>query len=488
MATKQQITNDINLFDAIQQFCADKGLSREAVLDVIKDSLVTAYKRRLNIDPECEDISVEFNEKNEVVIVVSKEVVDLETELGPLQISLADAQEIEPEVALGDSVAVREKPVQLSRIVSNQARQMVFQRLKEMERELLYDEYKAKEGELTHGFFQRWRNRDTMSIDLGKVEAIMPRKEQSPGERYKQGDRLKAIIAKVELKRERSREPGPIITLSRASADFVKKLFEMEIPEIYDGLIEIVDIARMPSYRTKIVVRANRSDIDPIGACVGMKGVRIQSIVRELGNERVDIIQYTENVADFITNAISPARPVDIRVDYEKREAIVVVGDDSNIRQAIGPKHANVRLASQISGYRIEIYSQSQYYEEMSSPAARQSLERLFQPQTEEVVDERQETIIAEEEALYEEEYTGATDEEVEDDEEAGTPLDEIPGLTPRVIGLLESGGILDVESLIEMHPDELAKVTGIGPTTSEHIMKLLAESVELVDEESSEE
>lgn len=483
MAVKQQVTNDINLFEAIQQFCADKGLSREAVLDVIKDSLVTAYKRRLNIDPECEDISVEFNDNNEVVIVTSKEVVEKNTSKNPLQISLSDATGILADVQVGDSIEVRENPVQLSRIVSNQARQMVFQKLKEMERELLYNEYKVKEGELTHGFFQRWRNRETMSIDLGKVEAIMPKKEQCPNERYKQGDRLKAIIARVELKRERSREPGPIITLSRASADFVKKLFEMEIPEIYDGLIEIVDIARMPSYRTKIVVRANRGDIDPIGACVGMKGVRIQSIVRELGNERVDIIQYTESISDLINSAISPAKPVDIRIDYDKQEAIVVIADDANARQAIGPRHANERLASEISGYRVQVFTQSQYHEKMSTPSARQSLERLFEQRSEE--QEPDEEILEEQELdpeYYEEEDYSEYEEDMED---GGTPLDEIPGLTPRVISLLEAGGVLDVESLIEMHPDELAKIKGIGPTTSAHIMKLLSESVELVDEES---
>ncbi|MCB1160525.1 MAG: transcription termination/antitermination protein NusA, partial [Leptospiraceae bacterium] len=274
MATKQA-QGDISIFEAVQQFCADKDLKRDAVLDIIKESLVTAYKKRMNIsDPEV-NISAEFNEKNEVVLVIPRKV-SFSKEKDPLFIHIDEARKINPDVEVDETILVKEKPVELSRIVSNQARQMVFQRLKEMERELLYNEYKEKEGELTHGFFQRWKNKDTMSIDLGKVEAIMPRKEQCPGERYKQGDRLKAIIAKVELKRERYREPGPIITLSRASADFVKKLFEMEIPEIYDKLIEIVDIARMPSVRTKIVVAANRGDIDPIGACVGMKGVRIQ--------------------------------------------------------------------------------------------------------------------------------------------------------------------------------------------------------------------
>jgi N utilization substance protein A len=476
MASKQTGT-EVNLLDAIQQFCMDKGLSREAVLDIIKDSLVSAYKKKMSMDRSV-PVTVEFNDKFEVVIVVPKIVVDQDKNPGPLEISIKDAMEINPEIELGVSLTIREKPVELSRIVSNQARQMVFQKLKEKEREMLYNEYKVKEGDLTHGFFQRWKNRDTMSIDLGKVEAIMPRKEQTPGERYKQGDKLKAIIARVELKSNKFREPGPIITLSRASADFVKKLFEMEIPEIYDGLIEVVNIARVPSKRTKIVVRANRTDIDPIGSCVGVKGVRIQSIVRELGNERIDIIQYTENPAEFVANAITPAKPIDVIVDYEKMEAIIVVQDETGMKQAFGPSHSNMKLASQVTGYRLEIINKEQYNERMASPAARERLERLFQsPQSaQEFEDDEKE---------YNDQNNDSNEEEqeYEDDFDEGTPLNEIPGLTKRVINLLRSGGVNDVETLFELHPDELAKIPGIGNTTADHILKLLAESVEFVEE-----
>ncbi|MCB1176814.1 MAG: transcription termination factor NusA, partial [Leptospiraceae bacterium] len=341
--------------------------------------------------------------------------------------------------------------------VSNQARQMVFQKLKEMERELLFNEYKAKEGELTHGYFQRWIDRDVMSIDLGKVEGIMPKREQNPGEKYKSGDRLKAIISRVELKKDRYRDNGLVITLSRASGDFVKKLFEMEIPEIYDGLVQIIDIARIPGIRTKIVVRAARGDIDPVGACVGMKGVRIQSIVRELGNERIDIIQFSEDPIEYITNLISPAKPLEVRVDSKNREAIIVVSDDS-LSLAIGTSGSNVKLVSQLCDYKVDIKSLSQYNEDMTSPEAREKLERLFSPNPEPEV--------------YEEE-----------EEEEGTLLSEIPGLTPRVISLLTSGGIMDVETLIEMNQEELAQVPGIGIATAEQIMKLLKESVELVEE-----
>lgn len=453
--------NEINLFEAVQQFCSERGLTKDSVLNVIKESLIAAYKKKLGVENTEElEIHVEFGDKNEVMLIVPKTVVEEKSE-NPLEISLAEAKLIEPETNVGEIIQFKEKPVELSRIVSNQARQMVFQRLKEMERDQLFNEYKEKEGELTHGYFQRWIDKDIMSIDLGKVEGIMPRKEQNPGEKYKNGDRLKAIISRVEIRRDRYKDNGLVIILSRASGDFVKKLFEMEIPEIYDGIVRIVDIARIPSIRTKIVVQASRGDIDPVGACVGMKGVRIQSIVRELGNERIDIIQYSEDPIEYIKNLISPAKPVEVKVDHQNREALIVVPDDA-LSLAIGTSGSNVKLAVQLCKYKIDIKSQSQYNEDMTSPEARERLERLFNPN---LADE------------YENE------EEYEDEEDEGTDLSEIPNLSNRIIDLLKNGGINDVETLIDMSLDELAKTPGIGIRTAEQIMKLLRESVELVEE-----
>lgn len=448
----KNLHSEPSLFEVIQQFCSDRGLTRESVLNVIKDSLAIAYKKKGISLLEGTDLRIDFNDKNEVILKIPKRVVEKE-EVESNEINLEKAKSIKEDVEIGNIIYEEEKPIELSRIVSNQVRQMVFQRIKEMERENLYNEYKAKEGDLIHGFFQRWKNKskDVMIVDLGKVEAIMPKSEQNPGERYRQGERLKAIISKVELKKDKYKEPGPIITLSRSSADFVKKLFEMEIPEIYDGLVEIIGIARQPSIRTKVIVKATRGDIDPVGACVGMKGVRIQSIVRELGNERIDIIHFSENPVEFLKNLISPAKPLEVKVEQTAKEALIVVPDDS-LSSAIGSNGSNVKLAAQLCQFKIDIKSESQYREELSSPEARERLEKLFDKETETV-------------------------------ELEGTSLNEIPGLTPRVINLLLAGGVKDIESLIEMNPQELAKISGIGKTTAEHIMKLLAESVELVEE-----
>ncbi|EMO32925.1 transcription termination factor NusA [Leptospira santarosai str. HAI821] len=452
-----------NLLEAIQQFCADKSLDREAVMGVIRDSLITAYKKKSGLEgleeseesKEPSPVTVEFaSGKDSVVIAIAKKVVAGQPS-SALEIGLEDAQVIDSSAEVGSVVFFREKPVELSRIISSQAKQMVFQRLKDMEKELLYNEYKAKEGELTHGYFQRWK-KDAMSIDLGKVEGIMPRREQNPGEKYHGGDRLKAIIQRVEL---RPREPIPVITLSRASADFVRKLFEMEIPEIYDGLVEIINVARQPSIRTKVVVRATRGDIDPVGACVGMKGVRIQSIVRELGNERIDIVETSDDAAEFIANAISPAKPVEVKVDGSGREAMVVVPDDQ-LSLAIGINGSNVKLASQLAGYKIDIKTVAQYNAELASPEARERLERLFYSPVEE---EAKVSVPQEEEEL--------------------TPLEDLPGLSARIVGILKSEGIKDLETLIEYSQDDLAKLQGIGRTTAGQILKLLRESVEWVED-----
>ena len=442
MATKNK--QEPGLLEVVQQFCSDKSLDRESVMNVIRESLVTAYKKKNGMETAAEDsVDVEIS-GDRVVLVIKKHVVDGDTE-NPLEISLEEARKIKDTVSVGENLEIREKPVDLSRIISNQAKQMVFQRLKDMEKEILYNEYKEKEGELIHGYFQRWKNRDVMSIDLGKVEGIMPKKDQNPGEKYRQGDRLKAIISRVELK---PKEPIPVITLSRASGDFVKKLFEMEIPEIFEGQVEIVNVARQPSIRTKVVVRSTNGDIDPVGACVGMKGVRIQSIVRELGNERIDIVQYSDNSEEFIKNAISPAKPVEVKADSNSREALVIVNDDS-LSLAIGINGSNVKLASILTKYKIDIRTVSQYNEDMTSPEAREKLDKLFN----------------------------------KEEEEEQTSLNDIPGLTPRVVDLLISGGINDVETLIEMSQEELASIPGIGNSTAEQIMKLLSESVEWVED-----
>mgnify|MGYP000960565895 FL=1 len=250
------------------------------------------------------------------------------------------------------------------------------------------------------------------------------------------------------MRREKTREPGPFVTLSRGSGEFVKKLFEMEIPEIYDGVVEITGIARYSGYRTKILVKSNRMDVDPVGACVGVRGVRIQSVVRELGNERIDIVNDNGSPADIIASAMSPAVVTEVRADANTREALVLVPDDQQSK-AIGNGGQNVRLASQLTGYKLTVKTLSQFNEEMASPEARARLEQLFsqaQPEPEE-------------------EYT---------------PLSELPDLSSRIQSLLEAAGIKSVEQLVEADIEDLGKI--LGPATARHVQKVVSEAVEVTE------
>ncbi|MCB1319984.1 MAG: transcription termination/antitermination protein NusA, partial [Leptospiraceae bacterium] len=374
---KSQSGPDIRAFyEYIDDISREKGLDRDEVLDVIRSSLITAYQKKHGQDANLEVIM--DRENAELWVIHRRTVVD-DVVNPDAELTLEQARVIKPDAKPGEVLEDKENPFEFSRIGATNVRQILLQRLKELEREIIYNEFKKKEGDLINGYFLRWRDRDMMYVDLGRAEGILPRREQIPGERFRNGDRVKAIIKTVELRREKSREPGPFITLSRSSPDFVRKLFEMEIPEIYEGVVEILTISRQPGYRTKLLVRSNRSDVDPVGACVGIKGVRIQSIVRELGNERIDIVNFSEDAEELIANALSPARVLEVKVDPRAREALVVVPDDA-YSLAIGNNGQNVRLASQLTEYRLLVKSQTQFSEEMSSPEARAQLEALFNP------------------------------------------------------------------------------------------------------------
>lgn len=460
-------------FDYIQDISTEKGLGRDEVLEVVKSSLMTSYHKKYGMEAEVEIIL--DRETPEVAGIVRYRVVE-NVENEDQELTLDGAKEIDPEAQIGGTVEIRDNPFDFSRIGATNVRQILLQRLKELEREIIYNEFKAREDDLVNGSFLRWRDRDLMYVDLGKAEGILPRREQIPNEKFRPGDRIKAVIKSVELRRERSREPGPFITLSRASGNFVKKLFEMEIPEIYDGVVEILAISRNAGYRTKLLVRSNRNDVDPVGACVGIKGVRIQSIVRELGNERIDIVNFSDDAGELIANALSPAKVTEVRVKNDLKEALVVVPDDS-YSLAIGNNGQNVKLASQLTGYRLIVKSQTQFNDEISTPEARERLEAIFssEPVVVEVEQEPSYSTVA---SGMEELFAPAApvSEAVDDD---FTGLSELPGLSPRVIELLEATGINSVEALVEMDAEDLENIPGIGKTTSKQIMKILSESVE---------
>ncbi len=431
-------------FDFVQDISTEKNLSREKVLEIIKSSFLSSYQKKYGLQA---DLKVIVNPDAYEIAVIRRLTV-AETVTNPdAQLNLEDACKIKADAQLGDVLEEQDNPFEFSRVLATNIRQILMQRLHELEREIIYNEFKSKEGELINGYFLRWRDRELVYVDMGRTEGILPRREQIPGERFRAGDRVKALIKSVELKREKSREPGPFIILSRASPDFVRKLFEMEIPEIYGGVVEIISIVRQASYRTKLLVRSFRQDVDPVGACVGIKGIRIQSIVRELGNERIDIVNFSQEPQELIANALSPAEVVEVRVDVEAKEAFVVVSDQS-YSVAIGNTGHNIRLACQLTGYNIVVKSQTQFNEEMASPDAKERLEVLFRSPAQEEAEEN-------------------------------TPLTEVPGLSQRIVSILKENNINSVEELVELSESELANFPSIGKTTAKQVRKVLSEVVE---------
>ena len=276
-----------NFFEALHQIATDKGISRDEIEIIVESAMLSAFKKQYGT---VENVKVAFDrDKNTVKIVTKKMVVKKPMNLAE-EISYDKALKIQKNIKLGDEIFVEENPFDsFGRIAAQTAKQVIIQKIKEAEKNIVYNEYSGREGDLINGYLQR-RTRDNLFIDLGKTEGVLPQREQNPLERYKIGDRIKALILAVQRSSK-----GPDVILSRAHPKFVEKLFEMEIPEIYDGIVRIVKIVREPGLRTKVAVTSDRDDVDSVGACVGMKGIRIQSIVREMEGEKIDIIAYCDD-------------------------------------------------------------------------------------------------------------------------------------------------------------------------------------------------
>ena len=343
------------LFEATEELEREKGISKEVIIDSLKDALVAAYKKHIKVKeaPNVEAILDEVS--GEIGVFRTKLVVET-VEDENLEISLEDAKEIDDEVELEDEVKIEVTPENFGRIAAQSAKQVITQRIREAERKLVLDEFLEKKGTLTTGIIQRVENRNVF-VNIGKTDAILPFREQIPGEYYKPGNRIRVFVLNVK---ETNRLPQVIV--SHAHAEIVRELFELEVPEIEDGIVEIKSIAREAGFRTKLAVHSNDPEIDSVGACIGPRGSRIQTIVGELKNEKIDIVRWSENPVEYIVNALSPARiiSVDILADEEDiHEALVVVPDDQ-LSLAIGREGQNVRLAHKLTGWKIDIKNESQ--------------------------------------------------------------------------------------------------------------------------------
>ncbi|MFN3505197.1 MAG: transcription termination factor NusA [Caldimicrobium sp.] len=334
----------------VEALSKEKGLSKELVLEALIEGIKSAAKKKFGNNAHVE---VKYDEDTgEIEIYLLREVVDKVAD-PKREISFEEAQKLSPNVSIGDMIGERVNLQDLGRIAAQIVKQLFSQRLRLAEKKLIYNEYKHKLGEIVTGYVHRFTKRDII-LNLGKAEALLPEEEQIPNERYHRGDRVKAIIIEVYQQRE------PQIVVSRSHPAFIKKLFEREVPEIQEGLVKIVAIAREPGSRTKIAVTSTDPNIDPVGACVGVRGSRISAVLQEIKGEKIDVVLYDRDPAKFVYNALSPAECTKVIVD-EKHKTLEVVVPDDQLSLAIGRKGENVRLASKLVGWRIDIFSETQY-------------------------------------------------------------------------------------------------------------------------------
>ncbi|SHI70380.1 NusA antitermination factor [Clostridium amylolyticum] len=342
---------------ALKEIVKEKGISEELLFTTIEDALVAAYKKNYaNTGSTAQNVRVSMNRENgEIHVYAQKTVVEnIQDDIS--EISLEKAKEISPRYEVDDIVDIEVTPRTFGRVAAQLAKQVVIQRIKEAERNIIYNEFVEKEFDIITGIIIR-KDKGNVFVDLGKVEAILGPNEQMPGEEYNFNERLKLYIVEVK-----NTPKGAQVVVSRTHPGLVKRLFELEVPEIFEGIVEIKSISREAGSRTKIAVQSNDESIDAMGACVGPKGVRVQNIVSELKNEKIDIIKWSKLPEEYIANALSPAKVLDVTIDEESKSARVIV-DDTQLSLAIGKEGQNVRLAAKLTGWKIDIKSKAQVEE-----------------------------------------------------------------------------------------------------------------------------
>src|SRR5262250_1422630 len=412
------------LFQTIDQISREKGIDPQIVVHAIEDAIVVASRKYFKSN---EELRGRLNpETGEIDVFAVKKVVDAVT--NPIrEIQLDEAREIRADAQLEEELEFPKPTVGLGRISAQMAKQVIFQKVREAERESVYAEYHKHVGEVVNCVVKRFENGDII-VELGKTEAKLPKREQSRLESFSVADGIRDVIIKVEKTAK-----GPQVIVSRTDPALVQHLFQTEVPEIYDGTVQIKSTAREAGERTKIAVTSREKDVDPVGACVGMKGTRVQSIIRELRGEKIDIIQWNDDIVTFATNAISPAKISRVSIVDSTDKIMEMVVEDSQLSLAIGKKGQNVRLASKLIGWRIDIKSEEEKRAEVESQMAQLQ-------------------------------------------EQIPTPLETMSGLTPSLIQKLNAAGISTVEELANLSPEDLQNIPGIGEKTIEKISDALSE------------
>ncbi len=430
-----------DMAEAIRQLIVEKGISEDLVLKTIEDALLAAYKKRYGT---AENAIVRFTGDYDGVEILAKRTIVDEIDDPVLEVSLEEARELVDGAELGDILEIPIDPKEFDLQEVMLAKQTTRQSLREISRDTLYAEYKAKQGEIIIGYYQREKN-GNIFVDLGRVEGFFPKKFQSPRETYQPGERIKALIAEVS-------KNGPQIVLSRTHPEFVQKILELEVPEIYDKTIEVFKIVREPGYRTKIAVYSRRDDVDPVGACVGLKGIRIQNIIRELEGEKIDVLKYEVDPRRFIKNALSPADVREVYIIDEARHTALAVVDESQLSVAIGKQGLNVRLANRLCDWSIDVKTDEQFRDLDMSSEARRAASSLF------------------------------------GEEEEILRVDELPGVDDAFAALLANAGIEMIEDFMARPEDELLAIEGVTAEALESVRRIIEENIEVIEEEFEQE
>jgi N utilization substance protein A len=405
----------------IEALCQEQGIDRDLVIEAMKEAVRAAAKKQFRSG---EDIQVDWNAETGIELSASKVVVD-EVENPATELSIDEARELAgDEVELGDALLLPLPMEELGRIAAQTAKQILFQKVRDAVRSNVYEQYIDKIGDLVNGYVKRFE-RGNIIVDLGNLEAILPRSQQSRGEQWNQGERIRVVINNVSKESK-----GPQVEVSRTSPELLLRLFEMEVPEIYDGTVVIKSAVREPGERAKIAVMSNERDVDPVGACVGMKGSRVQAIIRELRGEKIDIIEWSDEPSVFAANALSPAKVNQVRItDIENRQMEVIVNEDQ-LSLAIGKRGQNVRLATKLVGWNIDIRSEEEIKREVT---------------------EQMGALIASGEAV---------------------PLSAIEGVTPQQAEALAAHDINDIDALAATSVDDLVEFLDLSLDEAEVILE----------------
>jgi transcription termination/antitermination protein NusA len=423
-----------NLLDQmIEQISREKHIEPDIIVAAIEDAMVVAARKYYKTD---ENLRAKFNpETGQVDVYSVRSVVD-EVADPKNEMTLSDARKVDPHLEVGGELLIPKPTAVLGRIAAQTAKQVIMQKVREAERDTIFNEYNGRAGELVNCIVKRFEGPDVV-VDMGRTEARLPKREQSRLETYNLGDRLRVVIKAVDRAAK-----GPQVIVSRADPVLVQRLFEMEVPEIYDGTVQIRAAAREAGERTKIAVLSRDKDVDPVGACVGMKGMRVQSIIRELRGEKIDIIPYSEDIMAFAQKSLSPAKVTRVQIVDPENHHLEVIVEDTQLSLAIGKKGQNVRLASKLIGWNVDIKSEEEKRQEIEAQMA-----ALTAP---------------------------------------GTPLSELKGVGPKTIEKIEAHGVTSIEKLADMTPEQLTAIPGIGEKMVEKIQLAVAAHFQSIEQQQA--